>query len=126
MATTEQLKVELSAEVMETLETLGRGFTAAQDAIGKLATKITDAVRRIDGIATELSKTNARLDDVIADRAKHQHQLDQRLEEIMEATQEAEKAFLVRIEKAEKLANAYAQRNANLVRDLRQANGEDD
>ena len=77
-------------------------------------TRLMDAERCIKGQATELSKTNARMDALVADREKHQKRLDDRLEEVIEATQEAEMAFLVRIERAEKRAMGYMQANANL------------
>lgn len=89
------------------------------------STRLTDAEKRLDGIGEELSKTNERFDVIVADREKHQKRLDDRLEEIIEATQEAEKAFLVRIAKAEKRAEGFAQRNANLKRDLTNTGGTD-
>ena len=94
---------------------------ALEKATGTLAHRLDehdclfeDAERCIKGQATELSKTNARMDALVADREKHQKRLDDRLEEVIEATQEAETAFLHRIERAEKRADGFAQRNANL------------
>lgn len=78
--------------------------------------QLTDAERRIEGIAEELTKTNKRMDDLVADREKHQRRLDDRLEEVIEATQEAEKAFLVRIERAEKKRDAAYGEIAKLKR----------
>lgn len=83
-----------------------------------LQTSLTDAERCIKGQAEELSKTNARLDALVADREKHQKRLDDRLEQVIEATQEAETAFLNRIARAEKRAEGYAKRNATLVGEL--------
>ncbi len=87
--------------------------------------RLTDAEKRIDGIAEELSKTNARMDAIDADRAKHKAKLDGTLEEIMEATQETEKAWAQRLQRLEEHGMAMSKNNANLKRDLDKAKGGD-
>lgn len=121
MATIEKMVVEIEAgsELAAAMEGLAKDIQAAKDSNDILQARTTGAETRLNSIAKELSKTNERMDDLVADREKHQKRLDDRLEEVIEATQEAEMAFLVRIDKAEKRALAYEKRNANLVRDMK-------
>lgn len=86
------------------------------DLLKELSVENRDAARCIKGQAEELSKTNKRMDALVADREKHQRRLDDRLEEVIESTQEAEKAFLVRIERAEKKRDAAYGEIAKLKR----------
>ena len=89
-------------------------------------TRLANAERCIAGLIEELAKTNTRIERIDADRDAMRKAFDQRFAEIVQAYEDAETAFIERLERMAAHNLALSKHGANLKQELTKQIAADD